>query len=87
MIKGKNKYIRRYPELELVHILKNSGYHSSEWEETDLEDEMDPDEDDHPIEDVVKEKTTSLYVYEKWWRSPAVCIQYSIFILLTSFQK
>lgn len=74
MIKGKNKYIRRYPEPELVHILKNSGYHSSEWEETDPEDEMDPDEDERPIEDVVKEKTTSLYVYEKWWRSPAVCI-------------
>ena len=74
MIKGKNKYIRRYPEPELVHILKNSGYHSSEWEETDPEDEMDPDEDERPIEDVVKEKTTSLYIYEKWWHSPAVCI-------------
>ena len=56
MIKGKNKYIQRYPEPELIHILKNSGYYSSEWEETDPEDEMDPDENNRPIEDVVKEK-------------------------------
>jgi hypothetical protein len=34
-MEGKNKYIQRYPEKDLVKILKESAYHSSEWEETD----------------------------------------------------
>jgi len=36
-MEGNDKYIKRYPEKDLVHILKNSGYHSSEWEETEPE--------------------------------------------------
>ena len=39
LIRGNNKYISRYPEDDLVKILKSSGYHSEEWEETDPEDE------------------------------------------------
>lgn len=39
LIKAKNKYISKYPEDDLVKILKNSDYHSEEWEETDPEDE------------------------------------------------
>jgi hypothetical protein len=35
-----DKYIKRYPEKDLVHILKESGYHSSEWEETDPEEDI-----------------------------------------------
>src|SRR5256885_8412146 len=38
-MEGNDKYIKRYPEKDLVHILKNSGYHSSEWEETDRSEE------------------------------------------------
>jgi len=37
-MQGRDKYIRRYPENELVQILKDSGYHSEEWEETDDDD-------------------------------------------------
>jgi hypothetical protein len=79
-MKGNDKYIRKYPEKDLVQILKDSGYHSEEWEETDLEDEwliVQPEitEDDVTIRDAVKEKTTSLYIYNRWWRSSAVCIQ------------
>jgi hypothetical protein len=55
LIKGNDKYIRRYPENELVQILKNSGYHSEEWEETD------PEVEDEEVE----EKTTSIYIYER----------------------
>ena len=68
MIEANDRFIRKYPEKDLVQILKNSGYHSSEWEETDLEDEW-------PIvQEAVKNRTSSLVIYEKWWRSPAVCI-------------
>ena len=38
-MEGNDKYIKRYPEKDLVQILKESGYHSSEWEETDPEEE------------------------------------------------
>ena len=70
-MKGNDKYIRKYPEKDLVQILKDSGYHSEEWEETDLEDEwliVQPEitEDDVTIRDAVKEKTTSLYIYNRW---------------------
>lgn len=77
MIEGRNKYILRYLEEELVKILKDSGYHSEEWEETDPE-EVDEDEE------AVKEKSTSVYIYDKWWRSSAVCI---FIILLVLFIK
>ncbi|CAB4405733.1 unnamed protein product [Rhizophagus irregularis] len=40
LIENNDKYIRRYPEKELVRILKESGYHSEEWEETDSDEEM-----------------------------------------------
>lgn len=67
LIKGKDKYIRRYPEEDLVKILRDSGYHSDEWEETDPEEE---------------EGSTSIFIYKKWWRSPAVIIFYIYFIML-----
>lgn len=69
--------------------MKNSGYHSEEWEETDPEEEwsiVQPEviEDDMVVKEAVKEKTSSIYVYNRWWRSFAVCIQYLIvyFIIL-----
>ena len=67
LIKGKDKYICRYPESELVQILKDSEYHSDEWEETDQE-EINPEEigEEDAVEETIKEKITSLYVYEKW---------------------
>lgn len=77
MLKGGNQYIQKYPESDLVKILKYSGFHSSEWEETDQE-EIDPEEiaedDEIVMEQTTKKKTTSIYVYEKWWRSSSVCI-------------
>ena len=65
LIESNNKYIWRYPEKDLIQILKNSGYHSEEWEETDAEE--------------TATKKTSLYIYKKWWRSPAVW--YLLFII------
>jgi len=70
--------------------LQNSGYHSEEWEETDPEEEwiiVQPEEieDGDVVKDAVKEKTSSIYVYNRWWRSSAVCIQYLLlFYLLVS---
>jgi hypothetical protein len=78
-MKGEDQYIQKYPENDLVKILKDSGFHSSEWEETDQE-EIDPEEivdDDEIVVEAAKKKTTSLYVYEKWWRSSSVCIFYN----------
>ncbi|GES77406.1 hypothetical protein GLOIN_2v1485488 [Rhizophagus clarus] len=65
LIEGKDKYIVRYPEGDLVKILKDSGYHSEEWEETDPEEDwtvIRPAvvEDGEVIEEAVKEKSTSL---------------------------
>jgi hypothetical protein len=75
-----DKYIRKYSEKELAQILQDSGYHSEEWEETDPEEEWlivqsEVIEDNVIVEDAVKQKTSSIYVYNKWWRSSAVCIQ------------
>jgi hypothetical protein len=78
---GEDQYIRKYPESDLVKILKDSGFHSSEWEETDQE-EIDPEEivnDEIVVEETTKKKTTSIYVYEKWWRSSSVCIFYNFY--------
>ncbi|GES83413.1 hypothetical protein GLOIN_2v1485488 [Rhizophagus clarus] len=77
LIEGKDKYIVRYPEGDLVKILKDSGYHSEEWEETDPEEDwtvIRPAvvEDGEVIEEAVKEKLTSVYIYDKWWRSSAL---------------
>ncbi|CAB4444504.1 unnamed protein product [Rhizophagus irregularis] len=55
LIENNDKYIRRYPEKELVRILKESGYHSEEWEETDSDEENDIIGE----ESAVKEKTMS----------------------------
>jgi hypothetical protein len=60
--------------------LKDSGYYSEEWEETDPEEEWlitQPEitDDDIIVRNAVKEKTTSIYTYNRWWRSSAVCIQ------------
>ncbi|GET54523.1 hypothetical protein GLOIN_2v1485488 [Rhizophagus irregularis DAOM 181602=DAOM 197198] len=68
LIENNDKYIRRYPEKELVRILKESGYHSEEWEETDS------DEENNIIgeESAVKEKTMSIHIYKTWWRSSAL---------------
>jgi hypothetical protein len=66
LLKGNDKYIRKYSEEDLVKILKNSGYHSEEWKETDSD----------KIDEVAvqTEPSTSIVIYERWWRSPAVCI-------------
>lgn len=71
----------------MVQILKESRYHSSEWEETDPEEDwtiLQPEviEDETTEVEAIKEKTTSLYVYEKWWRSSSVCIFYIIYFLI-----
>lgn len=72
MLQSNNKYIQRYPEGDLVRILKDSGYHSEEWEETDTED--GDDDDNITEESVAKEKSLSIHIYGRWWRSSAVCI-------------
>ena len=79
LIQNKNKYIIRYPEDDLVKILKDSGYHSEEWEETDPEEDWPITrpaivEDDEIVEEAIKKKTSSIYIHGKWWRSSAVCI-------------
>ena len=77
-MEANDKYIKRYPEKDLVHILKEPGYHSSEWEETDPEEDIVSAEAiTEATEEATKKKTTSLYIYEKWWRSSAVCIFYN----------
>jgi hypothetical protein len=88
-MEGKNKYIQRYPEKDLVKILKESAYHSSEWEETDPEDDwpiiIQPEtvvDETTIVEATNKKKTTSAYIYEKWWRSSAVCIHSTIFLFI-----
>lgn len=65
----------------MVKILKDSKYHSDEWEETDPEQDWpiiqdEVVEDDIVVKEAVRKKTTSIYIYDKWWRSPAVCILY-----------
>ena len=65
-MEGDDKYIKRYPEKDLVHILKNSGYHSSEWEETDPEEDWTVVSEEETTAEATKKKTTSLYIYEKW---------------------
>jgi hypothetical protein len=114
-LKGQDRHIRKYPEKDLLEILKESGYHSEEWEESDpeenweiiqparietireprypddddIEDEDDPElwiEKDIIIEEAVKKKTTSIYVYERWWRSRAVCI-FNIYFINFYFIK
>ncbi|CAB5309476.1 unnamed protein product [Rhizophagus irregularis] len=77
LIENKNKYILRYLEEDLVKILKDSGYHSEEWEETDPEEEWPITqsavvEDDEIIEEAIKQKSSSIYIHNKWWRSPAL---------------
>ncbi|PKY33084.1 hypothetical protein RhiirB3_451730 [Rhizophagus irregularis] len=39
LIQNNDKYINRYPKEDLVNILKETGYHSEEWKETDPESE------------------------------------------------
>ena len=56
-------------------------------EETDPEEDwtiLRPEviEDETTEVEAIKEKTTSLYVYEKWWRSSSVCIFYIIYFLI-----
>ena len=72
-----------------MQILQDSGYHSDEWEETDPEDDwpvLQPEivEDESIVVEAIKKKTTSLYIYEKWWHSPAVCIYYNFDLLLNT---
>ncbi len=72
LLEGNDKYIRKYPEEDLVRILKDSSYHSEEWEETDSEEDSDKENGE-----TITEKSavkTSIHIYEIWWRSPAVCI-------------
>ena len=72
-----------------MQILQDSGYHSDEWEETDPEDDwpvLQPEivEDESIVVEAIKKKTTSLYIYEKWWHSLAVCIYYNFDLLLNT---
>lgn len=81
-MEGNDKYICKYPEEDLVRILKDSSYHSEEWEETDSEEDSDK-ENETTTEAATKEKKTSIHIYERWWRSSAVCIiNISIFFVL-----
>jgi len=66
LLQSKDKYIRRYSENDLIKILKDSGYHSEEWEETDSDSTVEDDNDETT--------KTTIIVYERWWRSSAVCI-------------
>ena len=70
-MENNDKYIRKYPEKDLVRILKDSRYHSEEWEETDSDEE-----DDVSTEQTTKEGTTSIHIYDTWWRSSEVCTLY-----------
>ena len=54
-----------------MKILQDSAYHSEEWEKTDSDAAVEEVEDN---EEVVQTKSTSIVIYERWWRSPAVCI-------------
>jgi hypothetical protein len=90
-MEGKNKYIQRYPEKDLVKILKESAYHSSEWEETDPEDDWPIIQPETVVDEMTiveattnKKKITSAYIYEKWWHSAAVCIFYNFIFLLNT---
>ncbi|GET57093.1 hypothetical protein GLOIN_2v1847667 [Rhizophagus irregularis DAOM 181602=DAOM 197198] len=56
--KNNDKYICRYPEKELVRILKESGYHSEEWEETDSNEENNIIGE----ESAVKKKIMSIHI-------------------------
>jgi hypothetical protein len=74
LLEGNDKYIRRYPEEDLVRILKDSSYHSEEWEETDSDEDSDKENGE-----TITAVKTSIHIYEIWWRSPAVCIIIYIF--------
>lgn len=65
-----NGEISKYPEKDLVRILKDSAYHSEEWDETDSDDP------DNVTEEPPNEKSKSIHIYEIWWRSSAVCTVY-----------
>ena len=73
--------------------MKDSGYHSEEWEETDPEEDwpvLQPAvvEDGITLEEERREKSLSLCTYERWWRSSAVCIFIILlFLFINSFQK
>jgi hypothetical protein len=59
-----------------VQILKDSAYHSEEWEETDSGDDVNM-----TTEEAEEVKETSIHIYETWWRSTAVYI-FMIFFTL-----
>ena len=82
LMEGNDKYICKYPEEDLVRILKDSSYHSEEWEETDSEEDSDK-ENETTTEAATKEKKTSIHIYKRWWCSSAICIiNISIFFVL-----
>jgi len=60
-----------------VKILKDSAYHSEEWEETDSDAVVEDDGE------AVQTKSTSIVIYERWWRSPAVCILFIIYLFIS----
>ncbi|PKC00824.1 hypothetical protein RhiirA5_427648 [Rhizophagus irregularis] len=68
LLQGKDKYIQRYPEKDLVQILKDSAYHLEEWKETDSDADI---EDNGSSEPTIQTKSTSIVIYERWWHSPA----------------
>lgn len=41
LVKGDDKYIKRYPKKDILKILEGTGYHSEEWELTDDNEDYD----------------------------------------------
>ena len=69
MIESNDGFICKYPEKDLVQILKDTGYHSDEWEKTDPEQEWpiiqeEVVEDDITVKEAVKKKQHH-YMYMK----------------------
>ena len=82
LLQGEDKYIRRYPEKDIVQILKDSSYHSEEWEETDSDVAVEDDNNEETVQ-----KKTTIIIYERWWRSPAVCIFIIYLFISFIYQK
>src|SRR3954452_12309281 len=79
---GRRSIHSKYPESDLVKILKDSEFHSFEWEETDQE-EIDPEEiveDDKIVIEETTKKRLPLYIF---MRSGGVLHQYVYSIIFT----
>jgi hypothetical protein len=65
------KYFFEVHDKKSSDLLYSRGFASiyGEWEETDEEDKEDEEDDE-----VVVTKKNSIHIYERWWRSSAICI-------------